>query len=286
MHRLKNIFLLVFFILILPSSISVYAASSFISKVESGKNADIGVTLPEYGINMDNISSVLKNVRTAAKNQKAGYISKVKSEMSGQGRSQAEQTYAGVKSAREQKLLSKFETQMLGKGEFGQYIPKRLDKIMIRYYKKPHWNFTKRRLFLFVSSSMPMITLRRYAGADFAVGAPVQMVMRGFIGSANYVMPTMNFIERVIKAPNSIKYYAMHVDIDPIYFSKYGITRVPALVYVRNFNPKTYLSNYEQAFVLYGDTGLRDGIRILERETGSKYLKQVLEKFRRNQFFH
>lgn len=83
------------------------------------------------------------------------------------------------------------------------------------------------RVYVFVSSSIPLETLKSYAKSIDAVGDPnIYMVVRGFIGGMSEGFPTLNFI-------NSFR-GKVPVVIDPYLFRRYGITQVPAVVFVQN----------------------------------------------------
>ena len=55
------------------------------------------------------------------------------------------------------------------------------------------------RIYVFLSSSIPTETLRRYTSAAGALGdRNVRFVMRGFIGGAKYVKPTLRFVKDLL----------------------------------------------------------------------------------------
>lgn len=90
------------------------------------------------------------------------------------------------------------------------------------------------RLYLFVSSSVPERVLRRYAmQLDGLPGA--MMVLRGFIGGATHIKPTIEFIARVLQRdPDCLgarcRRYRTQVIVDPMLFRRYEVARVPAIV--------------------------------------------------------
>ena len=98
------------------------------------------------------------------------------------------------------------------------------------------------RIYIFVSSSMPMETLRNYAADAAALrDNKVSIVLRGFIGGMTKIMPTSNFVFETLKtdpgcqlsAGQSCSVRAVNMEVDPMLFRRYGISRVPAVVYVR-----------------------------------------------------
>ena len=95
------------------------------------------------------------------------------------------------------------------------------------------------RIYLFVSSSIPVRTLRNYARDLDKLNDPnVVMVMRGFVDGMKYVKPTLYFVQKVIAEDKncdshqtSCRAYRVNIKIDPLLFRKYGVNRVPAAVY-------------------------------------------------------
>jgi type-F conjugative transfer system pilin assembly protein TrbC len=145
------------------------------------------------------------------------------------------------------------------------------------------------RIYLFVSSSVPMTTLRNYAVDLARLADPnMSMVMRGMIGGMKTVRPTTEFVSRVIVKDTNCKVFQERCDayqvnfmIDPLLFRKYRITQVPALVYV----PRTNVIERDRSeglteaegefYVLYGDASLEYLLETLRRETKSRSLQKA-----------
>jgi type-F conjugative transfer system pilin assembly protein TrbC len=102
------------------------------------------------------------------------------------------------------------------------------------------------RLYLFVSSSMPKEKMRAYA-RQLHQYPNAQMLLRGFIGGGKKMRPTMAYIKSMITKhescnhPNCVTYKA-NVNIDPVLFQRYNITKVPTLVYVDELSGASYCS--------------------------------------------
>ena len=149
------------------------------------------------------------------------------------------------------------------------------------------------RIYIFVSSSVPIETLRNYARDLDRLGDPaVFMVLRGFVGGMRRVKPTMDFVGKIITedancdiAKNRCRAYRVNIKIDPLLFRKYGITRVPAAVYAPDVlimdatlsegmkgNAKT-----GDHYTLYGDASLGHILEVFRRETGRRSLVALLE---------
>lgn len=92
-------------------------------------------------------------------------------------------------------------------------------------------------LYVFVSESVPDITLRNYLKA--LEGISTAFVLRGLIGDdpAKF-QPTQEWVQRILcgEPPYEAgsKCYLHPVDVSPNLFRTFGIERVPAVVYVPN----------------------------------------------------
>ncbi len=151
----------------------------------------------------------------------------------------------------------------------------------------------KERIYLFVSSSMPAGTLRKYAADLDKLGDPhIVVVMRGFVGGMKYVKPTLAFVRKVVtKDPNcdpdktKCEAYRVAMNIDPLLFRRYGINRVPAVVYVPDVSvtDASLSEGWEENakagdhLVLYGDASLDYILDAFHRESGRKSLEHLRE---------
>ena len=155
---------------------------------------------------------------------------------------------------------------------------------------------SQERLYLFISSSVPKETLRRYTETVGRLRDPnVKIVMRGFINGAKYVKPTMAFIRDILLIDpgcNPLKEkcstFNTEVIIDPMLFSKYDIQKVPAFVYVpvvtvvdpeksEGWESNIKVSNY---YSVYGDVNLDHVLEMFQKETKSKGIDALLSALR------
>lgn len=133
-------------------------------------------------------------------------------------------------------------------------------------------------IYLFVSSSIPLATLRNYAADIVKLNDPrFILVLRGFVGGAKRIGPTASFIVEVLKAdPNctlsSKEKCAMRevpFIVDPTLFRKVGIEKVPAIA---------FLSGSKQIpFIIYGDASLGYALERIAQETGDVGLEQLAD---------
>jgi type-F conjugative transfer system pilin assembly protein TrbC len=149
------------------------------------------------------------------------------------------------------------------------------------------------RIYVFVSASLPMETLRNYA-ADIAGSgeAKLVMVLRGFVGGARQIGPTARFTEQVLRhdpgcepqGANSCAARSVPILVDPLLFRRYGIERVPAVVYARGVSvldadqsegrPENATAGTH--FAVYGDAGLPYVLELIQREAKSAGLAALL----------
>jgi len=142
------------------------------------------------------------------------------------------------------------------------------------------------RPLLFISSSMPEITLRNYARDLEKVGGV--MVMRGMIGGLQKTQPTMEFIAKVLRRNPACEgprcsMRGLEVVVDPIQFKNHGITKVPALVVEPDFDFQSYcekgaMGSVTGVPVVYGDASLRSLLERLTTMDGGAPAKPLLTK--------
>jgi type-F conjugative transfer system pilin assembly protein TrbC len=155
---------------------------------------------------------------------------------------------------------------------------------------------TNERIYIFLSSSVPTETLRRYTSVVGALGdRNVRFVMRGFIGGMKYMRPTLAFVKDLLfedpgcnPAKTTCATYATNVIIDPLLFSRYQVTQVPAFVYAR-VTPKdpdksegiestTTVSAFHK---VYGDVNFAYVLEAFEKETHSPGVNALLTGLRK-----
>lgn len=151
-----------------------------------------------------------------------------------------------------------------------------------------------KRLYIFISSSIPIDTLRAYSSMVGFLGDPnIIFVMRGFVDGMTNIKPTMNFSLNVLKKDkdctfslnNKCDLYPINFQIDPTLFTRYNIDKVPAFVYIPKIEivkPEYSEGDTENAkesenFILYGDAKLDYIIETFYNKTGDKNLKTLLE---------
>lgn len=156
------------------------------------------------------------------------------------------------------------------------------------------------RIYIFISSSVPQETLRTYVRTVSRLKDPnIHIAMRGFVGGARHIKPTMSFLKGLLledPSCNPLKTncaaFSAQVMVDPMLFRKYRIEKVPAIVYVPSVsviddrmsegldsNTKT-----SEHFLVYGDVGFDYAIEQFLKERRSSGLDRLLSAYR-NTFY-
>ncbi len=213
------------------------------------------------------------------------------------GRQKAEEAYRFYQSEEFQKKIA-LERERIQKEVFGRET----------YYKDSTKGSVtgglgaNERIYIFLSSSIPEETLRRYTSVVGALGEPnVRFVMRGFIGGAKYVKPTLRFVkDLLLEDPgcdplrSTCRTYDTAVIIDPALFEHYRITRVPAFVYatVSGLKDPAKSEGLEsnitiRAFhTVYGDVNLEYVLEAFEKEIHSAGVSALLAGLRKGFYQH
>ncbi|EOR7867389.1 type-F conjugative transfer system pilin assembly protein TrbC [Escherichia coli] len=144
------------------------------------------------------------------------------------------------------------------------------------------------QLVMFVSSSMPLSTLRNYARDLSKVGGV--MVMRGTVGGISKMGETIGLTRNVLVANPTCegakcKMWGTDMLIDPMLFRLYSINKVPALIYQPDMHIQSYCDGLENATkasaVVYGDAsvrGLLERMNVIAPDAKVKALVERLEK--------
>ncbi len=150
------------------------------------------------------------------------------------------------------------------------------------------------RIYILVSSSMPLQTIRNYVKDIAAFSDPnIVIVMRGFVNGMKKIMPTLDFIQQAVVKDLGCDFrktqceaYSASIQIDPLVFRRFGIESVPAFVYARNvqmLDPTLSAGAGENTkigdfMVIKGDVSLPYALEVFGRETKSSSIKEMLQR--------
>lgn len=148
------------------------------------------------------------------------------------------------------------------------------------------------RVYVFISSSMPLQAVRNYAASVTRLGDPrIMMVMRGFVGGMTRIQPTIRFVADALKkhpscspAEGECAMLPANLVVDPLLYRRYAIDRVPAVVFARGVkagNPGLSEGDIKNAevdnsYTVYGDASLEYILQSIGRESGASSLKELL----------
>ncbi len=141
---------------------------------------------------------------------------------------------------------------------------------------------------LFVSSSMPVATLRTYAGQLERVGGV--LAFRGMPGGMTRVAPMAKLSAGILRrdpgcSGPSCAMRNVQVIVDPLVFRQHGIARVPALAMIPGDPTRPYCEREEGSLrashVVYGDAALSGLLDEYARLGGEKEVRDARRRLER-----
>jgi len=146
------------------------------------------------------------------------------------------------------------------------------------------------QIYIFISSSMPVSTIRNYVQDVAYLGDPnIKFVMRGFVDGIKKFGPTRKFIWSVLKKDPSCKgrceVYKATLQVNPVLYRRFNIESVPAILYVKGTLPKEACKLNEKEvsypnWVIYGDASLETATEIFADKLNSESLRRLNKKLR------
>jgi type-F conjugative transfer system pilin assembly protein TrbC len=149
------------------------------------------------------------------------------------------------------------------------------------------------RIYVFISSAMPLQTVRNYAASVARLGDPnVTLVMRGFVEGMTKIQPTIRFIGSVLQRDQlcrqeagECEMLAANMAVDPLLFRRFGIDQVPAVVYAQGIKAQdsglsegdTKNTTIMESHTVFGDARLEYLLEQIRKETGSRSLAALLD---------
>lgn len=163
----------------------------------------------------------------------------------------------------------------------------------------------KDMIYLFVSESIPLDTLRAYARAidDFDENSNFAgFILKGPVGGdVRYFLPTIGFFTKVMKkipdcdvTKDNCEKYKVPFLIDPFLFIRYDIEQVPAIVYVKDLDKfgseesygLPYNANVGEIYKVEGDISIPSALKLIEREAKSPNLSTLIERLERKGYYN
>lgn len=142
-------------------------------------------------------------------------------------------------------------------------------------------NVSTEEIYLFFSSSVPVENIHSYITAIARAGSPsVIPVLHGFVNGMANMKASTEYFSRILKMeqacqdemnPQKIcQRHQVRIKVNPLLFTKYGITRVPAVVFVRG----------NETFKIQGDSGLDYLLERINREAKSPTMASLIKTIR------
>lgn len=135
------------------------------------------------------------------------------------------------------------------------------------------------KIYLFISSSMPIETVRIYMEAIAkAAESNLIPVMRGWVNGMADTKANTDFFGSILQKDSTCRpekhhtceYHQLAISLLPALFTKYGISQVPAVVYVHD----------KMAYQIYGDARLDYLLEKINHEAKSDTLNSLIRTIR------
>jgi type-F conjugative transfer system pilin assembly protein TrbC len=134
------------------------------------------------------------------------------------------------------------------------------------------------KLFIVISSSIPKHIIKNYFEMLQNVNTDVTFVLRGTIGGVKKIKPTLDWMQEVLTKSDNTR-YEYNVVIEPRIVNKYKIERLPAVLYVKNYNPSyTEESTDEKHYIYYGAVDVDYALGKINGDIKSSGIKKILDK--------
>jgi type-F conjugative transfer system pilin assembly protein TrbC len=149
------------------------------------------------------------------------------------------------------------------------------------------------RIYIFISSSVPIRTLRNYARDIDRIGEKnISLVMRGFVDGMGTFGPTAEFLREVLvddpicwtEDPAKCRGMNVQVSIDPMLFRAFEVEVVPAIAYERGLRPTGQGPRLpsevvtKDSYLVYGDASITEALEVVNRVVKAKSLAAVLRR--------
>lgn len=148
------------------------------------------------------------------------------------------------------------------------------------------------KIFIIISSSMNKESIKNYFAMLENVNTDVTFVLRGIIGNdPRYMKPTINYIQDLlVKNPSGSKedannLYRFNIEINPKLTRRFNISKVPAVLFIKNYNP--IIQDYnevigspdenEHYYIAYGESSIDYALREINKDAKSEGLDNFLK---------
>ncbi|ULO03746.1 TrbC family F-type conjugative pilus assembly protein [Campylobacter sp. RM12651] len=148
------------------------------------------------------------------------------------------------------------------------------------------------RIFIVLSSSLSKELIKNYFISVSKSPQDFAFVLRGVIGNdLKKLVPTINYFKDL----NTISKQGFDLSINPKIIQAYNITKVPAIVYIKNYNnileqheqyeDKQINSSDDNVFIFYGDMALEYALEQINKKANSQSLQTLIKKLQVSEFY-
>ena len=156
------------------------------------------------------------------------------------------------------------------------------------------------KVFIIISSSLKDTTITNYFKSLEQVNTDVSFVLRGVVGNnVRYMNPTREYLQNLmIKDPkgdlqNKTNYYEHKIEINPKITRRFKIDRVPAVLYIQNYNPA--VQDYKEIIgepdenenyvIAYGESEVAYALQEINKQAKSKGLDRLIKAMGSGSFY-
>jgi type-F conjugative transfer system pilin assembly protein TrbC len=146
----------------------------------------------------------------------------------------------------------------------------------------PATDFIPGLIVVAMSSSIPEQTVRSYF-AQLDGHREVTVILRGFIGGAQKVKPTGDWVERMLRKHADCKecgHWAVNVVVDPLAYRSLGIEQVPAVAYLPGVQQlqHCHAEQFHSANLIYGAAPIEQALAE-SKKRGAAVPDSVIKSF-------
>lgn len=158
------------------------------------------------------------------------------------------------------------------------------------------------KIFIIISSSMDKSSIQNYFKLLENVKTDITFVLRGLVGNdARYINPTFSYLQDLfVKDPNNKNkedknnFYYYNIQINPKVTRRFNITKVPAVIFIKNYDPivedyqkmtNTPADTDEEYFVAYGEASINYALSEINKQAKSDGLARFIQNMNSNFYF-
>jgi type-F conjugative transfer system pilin assembly protein TrbC len=142
-------------------------------------------------------------------------------------------------------------------------------------------------LIFFISSSMPVHTIKGYMAQAEKINTHIMFAIRGTTDNSLRLMPTLQYLKELKSysgCGKSLCQRELNTVIDPRLFEQYGISEVPALAYTTEFSNQGYFDNQTlpgktNPTVVVGEATLPFLVKTLSEEIDDENLTAIAQTY-------